>query len=57
VDDCAFWDKENKCAAEEVEVRNDYEVPTMEIGEIAGEADQTSARTCCKTYKPGQDKG
>lgn len=57
VDDCFFWAKDDRCAADEVEVRNDAEVPTMEIGEIAGErADQTSARTCCKTYRPGQEK-
>lgn len=60
VDDCQFWAKGNKCAADEVEVRNDYEMPNMEIGEIAGNigqgASQTSAKTCCKTYKSGQGK-
>ncbi|MGE5623411.1 MAG: DUF1540 domain-containing protein [Methanocella sp.] len=54
VDDCQFWSRDNRCAADEVEVRNDQELPNMEIGEIAGEAtdDRTSAKTCCKTYKP-----
>lgn len=57
VDSCKFWEKENRCAADEVEVRNDYEVPNMEIGEIAGSADaQNSAQTCCQTYKPSDAK-
>jgi hypothetical protein len=60
VGDCQYWAKENRCAADEVEVRNDYEVnrgPNLEIGEIAGEeAGRTSAKTCCKTYQPGRNK-
>lgn len=57
MDDCAFWDKDNRCVAKEVEVRNDAEVPNMEIGEIAGEqAGRTSAKTCCKTYRRQGDR-
>ncbi len=57
VDDCFYWEKDNRCAADEVEVRNDTELPTMEIGEIAGErADRTSVKTCCKTYKAGRNE-
>ncbi len=61
VNDCHYWSKDNRCAADEVEVRNDYEVPgraaNLEIGEIAGyEAGRTSAKTCCKTYKAGRDQ-
>ncbi|MGE5554568.1 MAG: DUF1540 domain-containing protein [Betaproteobacteria bacterium] len=60
VDDCQYWAQDNRCAADEVEVRNDYELgqaANLEIGEMAGErAGRTSAKTCCKTYKAGKDK-
>ncbi|HHW14945.1 MAG TPA: DUF1540 domain-containing protein [Firmicutes bacterium] len=57
VNDCTFWERNNQCSAEEVEVRNDAEVPNMEIGEIAGEQrGRTSAKTCCKTYKSQRNR-
>ncbi|MDI6870419.1 MAG: DUF1540 domain-containing protein [Bacillota bacterium] len=57
VDDCFYWAKDNRCAADEVEVRNDRELPNMEIGEIAGErGGRRSVKTCCKTYKPGKNE-
>lgn len=60
MDDCFYWAKDNRCEADEVEVRNDFEVPNMEVGEMAGDLENDRARaspkTCCKTYRPGGQK-
>lgn len=59
MDSCHYWDKNNYCAADEVEVRRDKEVgkaagaARMEVGTMAGDV-ETSERTCCKTFKPGK---
>lgn len=55
VDDCLYWDKGNKCVAEEIWVTLDRLASTdMEVGQF--ETVQTEARssseTCCHTYSP-----
>lgn len=56
VDSCEYWDKGNICGADGIEVNNNMGAgnTSMEIGSIgeSGSDAQTSAETCCQTFKP-----
>ncbi|HHW12078.1 MAG TPA: DUF1540 domain-containing protein [Firmicutes bacterium] len=54
VDSCHYWDQNNICVADTIEVDNQRFNPDMEIGTLGGghnEAD-TSKATYCRTFKP-----
>lgn len=60
VEDCVYWDRGNKCGADEIWITLDRLVrgkEDMEAGSL--ETVQTPARsrmdTCCSTYTPRKD--
>lgn len=56
VDSCEYWDKGNFCGADGIQVDNNMGSAgtSMEIGSIGsvGADANTSAGTCCQTFKP-----
>ena len=57
VNSCAYWGKGNVCEADAIMVQNnqgqDY---SMEIGTMVEMSAETSAETCCETFKPKKEK-
>lgn len=54
VDSCQYWEQNNLCAADTIEVDNQQVNLDMEIGRLGegyGEA-ETSKATYCRTFKP-----
>ncbi|HHT04908.1 MAG TPA: DUF1540 domain-containing protein [Hydrogenispora sp.] len=54
VDSCQYWEQNNLCAADTIEVDNQQVNLDMEIGTLGegyGEA-ETSKATYCRTFKP-----
>ena len=56
VDNCAYWDTNNICGAEQIEVsKNFFGNDDMEAGSL-GANPSMSNQTKCTTFKPGKDK-